>query len=365
MFEFSLGDAFLDPQIQKEGFAHWKSPSNIAIVKYWGKHGRQLPSNPSLSLTLNNAYTEMLLEYQPKGTETDRFTPITLQYLFEGKEEPKFQEKMLKFLEGLDEQFPFLRQYHLHIQSLNTFPHSSGIASSAASMSALALCLCTMEHELFGTLESDLDFEQKASFVARLGSGSASRSVFSRASLWGYHEDVPGSSDYFAIGVEKEIDPIFHTYHDDILLIHKGQKSVSSTAGHALMKENPYAQTRFDQAKSNTTRLLDIMAAGDVEAFGHLAEQEALTLHALMMSSDPSYILMQPNTLQAINKVREFRLETKIPLYFTLDAGPNIHLLYPHAHAEPITDFIITDLVQFCQDQDYLADEVGEGPIQI
>jgi diphosphomevalonate decarboxylase len=338
----------------------WESPSNIAIVKYWGKHGRQLPNNPSLSLTLNHAKTTTSIRYTP----TSRKDVVDFTFLFEGKENPSFSAKIGKFINQLAvEFFPFLLEYSLVIESSNTFPHSSGIASSASSMSALALCLVDMQKSI--GLPLGEDFKIKASTIARLGSGSACRSVFSEAGLWGYHAQIADSSDGYAIGVSDKLHEVFKTFHDDILIISADEKSVSSTAGHNLMVGNPYAEARYAQAGERLIALLRIMETGDVNAFGKLAEDEAMTLHALMMCSDPSYILMKTGTLKAIEMVRKYRQDTGLHLYFTLDAGPNVHLLYPHEEADRIHSFINTDLKSLCADGRIIHDQVGQGPLKL
>ena len=96
--------------------------------------------------------------------------------------------------------------------------------------------------------------------------------------------------------------------------------------------------------------------------FINITESEALQLHALMMCSNPSYILMKPNTLCIIEKVRQFRNETHIPLCFTLDAGPNVHLLYPESKAEKVEEYIKRDLKAYCDQDRWMADHVGDGP---
>lgn len=345
----------------KSGSITWQSPSNLAIIKYWGKYGVQLPKNPSFSLTLKNAITTTSLDYEPKkGIDNG----IELSFTFEGAPKPAFEEKVKKFLETIVNIFPFLRQLRITINSTNSFPHSSGIASSASSMSALALCLCSLEHELFGTLPDDEAFRTKASFIARLGSGSACRSIFARAAIWGESGEVEGSSNIYAIPYPN-IHPVFSTFHDDILIVSKGEKAVSSRAGHALMDTNIYADDRYKQARLRFHNLLAALKKGDVEAFGTIAESEALTLHALMMTSNPPYILMQPNSLQIIKKVQAFRKETKKPLYFSLDAGPNLHLLYPNDIQKDVQAFIRNDLLKYCENGQWLEDQVGEGPLQL
>ena len=329
----------------------WSSPSNIALVKYWGKRGKQLPRNPSISFTLSECRSETFVSFE----KADSFG---FKFFFEGQENPAFGAKIEKFL--LDNQafFPFINQLHLTVESRNTFPHSSGIASSASSMSAFVMCLMEMESRFVGK-EIDL---QKASYFSRLASGSAARSVFPKMALWGatpYYED---SSDEYAVSLENDIHPVFKTYRDSILIVSGETKSVSSRAGHALMVGNPYAPARYAKANENIKDLLATLKSGDLDTFINITESEALQLHALMMCSNPSYILMKPNTLNLINEIRQFREETKIPLCFTLDAGPNVHLLYRENEADKVDGFIRNVLSSYCAGGRWIADHVGDGP---
>lgn len=345
------------------GEVAWRSPSNLAIIKYWGKHGLQLPRNPSISFTLDSAYTDTKLEYQPrKGVDHQR---IELDFFFDNAPNPAFAAKVQKFLEGVADIFPFLRQLKLVIRSTNSFPHSSGIASSASSMSALALCLCSLEDALFNTLNDDEGFRRKASYVARLGSGSACRSIFAGLAEWGEIGEIEGASDLYAIPFEEEVHEVFQSYNDAILIVSKGEKSVSSRAGHALMDNNPYADSRYQQARQRLRNLLGPLRTGNVEEFGNILESEAMTLHALMMASSPPYILIKPNTLLLIDKVRAFRESTGQPLYFSLDAGPNLHLLYPEVIKASVEEFIKNELLSYCESGQWIADRVGKGPLQL
>ncbi|MGB0840540.1 MAG: diphosphomevalonate/mevalonate 3,5-bisphosphate decarboxylase family protein [Chitinophagales bacterium] len=347
------------------GQTAWQSPSNIALVKYWGKFGRQYPRNTSISFTLNNCHTQTHLSYQRKDNYASA-KDISLNFTFEGQSKPLFAEKITHFFDSITDIYPFLRQYHFTLSSRNSFPHSSGIASSASSMSALAMCLITMEQQLFGAAETGAATLQKASFLARLGSGSASRSVYPKAALWGLHSGIKGSANDFALGYEHRLHDVFKTYQDSILVVSKKEKSVSSRAGHALMEGNPYAASRYEQAQKNITRLNRILQMGDLADFIPIVESEALTLHALMMCSTPSFILMHPNTLQVINKLQAFRQETKVPVCFTLDAGPNVHVLYPRNVKANVEAFIQSELLPFCEDGNYwIKDEVGNGATRI
>jgi len=340
----------------------WRSPSNIALVKYWGKHGEQLPRNPSISLTLQEAYTETTVHYRPKkGSDQG----ISLEFFFDKQPNPAFAEKVKQYFEKLVPVFPFLRQLDFTVYSTNSFPHSSGIASSASSMSALALSLCSLERRFFDTRDDDHAFREKASYLARLGSGSACRSIYPIASVWGKTVEIDGSSDLFGIPMQEEIHPVFHSFHDDILIVSKDEKSVSSRAGHKLMDDNIYANNRYQQARQNLHTLFRALKEGDLTTFGRITESEALTLHALMMTSHPPFILMAPNTLEIIQRVRQWRKAHKTPLYFTLDAGPNVHLLYPDEHTDAIQAFIDEELKPFCESQHIIQDRVGQGPTEL
>ena len=337
----------------------WSSPSNIALIKYWGKHGRQLPMNASVSFTLSHARTIT------RVTATDRSADHQqrIHFTFEGKSNPTFSQRIEKFIDSVMEgHFPFLKDKYFIIESENTFPHSSGIASSAAGMSALALCLCDIEMQFSDKVSYDAAFYQKASMIARLGSGSASRSVYPYMSEWGKHQHVAGSSDEYGIDVSSLIDPVFKDFHDDILIISDKEKSVSSTKGHSLMENHPFAPARFLQAEKNLSEMMQALRNGDIETFGKITEDEALTLHALMMCSDPSFILMTPDSLEVINKIVSFRKSSGVPIYFTLDAGPNVHVLYPHAYAKVAGQFIAESLAMHCNNNRILYDRVGKGP---
>jgi len=359
MPDYSNPKLIVDRGTIGEGQVTWRSPSNIALIKYWGKHGRQLPQNPSISLTLDQAHTETTIAYRPK-TGTDQ--NIDLAFFFEDQPNDAFAAKVKAYLESQVNVFPFLRQLTLTIRSGNSFPHSAGIASSASSMSALALCLCDLERQFFGNLDDDTAFRQKASYLARLGSGSACRSVYPIAGVWGETVEIDGANNEYAVPVGDQLHEDFQTFHDDILIVSKRKKSVSSRAGHQLMDGNPYANPRYQQARQQLHRLWNAMKEGDLATFGQITEQEALTLHALMMASHPPFILMEPNTLEIIRRVQAWRTDTGQPLYFTLDAGPNIHLLYPHAIADEVQDFTNNSLQSFCENDQIIRDQVGQGP---
>jgi diphosphomevalonate decarboxylase len=347
-------------KIIESGSFTWSSPSNIALIKYWGKKENQIPENLSISFTLDACKTITTLSCSKKNS-SDSFS---FEVIFEGKKNEDFKPKIETFFKRIEVYVPFLRNYHFIIKTSNTFPHSSGIASSASGMSALALCIMSVE-KLLKPEMTETYFKQKASFLARLGSGSACRSVEGDLIVWGEHERIEASSNLFGIKYPYQLHDHFKNYQDTILLVDKGEKQVSSTVGHNLMHNHAFAQERFAQANENMSKLIDILKTGDLDDFIEIVESEALTLHAMMMTSRPYFILMKPNTLKIINSIWAFRKQSGLHISFTLDAGANVHVLYPEKEAEQCLEFIQNELVAYCQNGHYICDRIGFGAKQL
>ncbi|MEI8348339.1 MAG: diphosphomevalonate decarboxylase, partial [Pseudomonadota bacterium] len=118
----------------------WKSPANIALIKYWGKKGHQLPCNPSLSMTLRESCTITALSWRDNPGKGPQ-----VKFTFAGKSEEKWVKRIEKYLQTILPHMPALSDLDLAIESQNLFPHSAGMASSASAFSALALCLCSLD----------------------------------------------------------------------------------------------------------------------------------------------------------------------------------------------------------------------------
>lgn len=337
------------------------SPSNIALVKYWGKYGEQYPQNASISFTLNNCRTETTMHFK-KIAPSNTFN---FEVFLNGNKEASFEPKIRKFFERVVQYIPFLKEYHFTIETKNTFPHSSGIASSASGMSALAMCLVTLEPLFYGKEATKETIVEKASFLARLGSGSASRSLQGPLVVWGEHPKVAKSSNLIGVKYTGEVHSIFKNYQDTILLVDKGEKQVSSTVGHDLMNNNPYASARFKTANENISKLLTVLKNGDISSFIAIVESEALQLHGMMMASEPYFILMKPNTLHIINHIWQYRAATNSNVCFTLDAGANVHVLYPENEKDAIVAFIKSTLVPYCKNGEFIEDHTGTGAVVV
>jgi len=345
-------------ELPERGQLACQSPSNIALVKYWGKHGDQLPCNTSISFTLSHCHTQTRLIFEKK-----KEAGFSVEVWLAGERTPDFEPKILQFFNRIGAYVPFVESYHFRVETENSFPHSSGIASSASGMSALALALVALEQKYGLAPLSEEVATRKASFLARLGSGSASRSLSGPVVVWGEHAQISGSSDLYGIPWPGKLHPVFENYGDTILIVDAGPKTVSSSAGHDLMHNHPFAAQRFEQAQQQADRLQTALEQGDVARFIEIVELEALTLHAIMMTSQPYYLLMRPATLQIIQAVWQFRRETGSRVCFTLDAGANVHLLYPSSERETVTSWIQQVLSVYCENGQYITDQLGSGAV--
>lgn len=346
-------------KLEKEALwtSKWRCPSNIALVKYWGKRDFQKPMNQSLSFVLQNSFTEMSVELFKEGKQK-------VEFYFDGVPH-SFGERIEKYLAQLAIRMEWIENYHFRIHSRNSFPHSAGIASSASSFGALALCLAELHYAISGKEPDTPDLWRKASELARLGSGSACRSIYPGFAIWGKAQLFEACSDEYAIPLYEGINPIFYGLRDAILIVDSGIKEVSSSVGHSLMNEHIYQPSRIAQAHQNLNELYLALLTGNKESFIEVVESEALSLHALMMTSRPSYLLLKPNTLELISCIRKFREKEKVPVCFTLDAGPNIHLLYFKKNEIEVKAFIEAELLAFCENHMWIDDRIGQGPERI
>lgn len=344
------------PSNLTEGNTTWTSPSNIALVKYWGKYDNQIPANPSISITLSACHTKTELHWA-----TSNSGKFEIDFYFDGIKNEAFGTKIKKFLESLPNR-NYLNSLHFTAHSSNTFPHSAGIASSASGMSAFVLCFLEMEKQVFGLHQNDADFYREASILSRLASGSASRSVYGGLASWGKSNVIVDSSDLYATQYSGELHADFKNLQDSIIICDRGEKSVSSRAGHGLMNTNPYALRRFEHAHENMEALLDSMKIGNWDKFAAIVENEALTLHGMMMMSYPWFILMKPKTIELLDVIKSYREKTGIRMCFTLDAGPNIHLIYPESEKAKVLEFLKNEVENHLPENSIIFDHEGNGP---
>lgn len=309
-----------------------KAPSNIALIKYWGKKANQIPCNSSLSFNLKNCYTKMEFNYSYDKI----FEDFDLKLDFNDENAPKdnsFADKIKNKINKSSELKKLFKGLKLLIRSENTFPHSTGIASSASSMAALVKGVC----EINRLEKNEKYLEKDLSFYARLLSGSASRSFYKGYNIWGQCS-LENSSNEYAVNLS-EIHENFSEIQDSVLVISTAPKPVSSSQGHLRMSGHMYAEKRYEVANQRLESLIHILKNGDWSKFKSIVRSEALDLHAMMMTCPGPYFLMTPKTLAVINELMEL-MSDESKITFTLDAGPNIHLLYHVSEKIKVKNFI-------------------------
>lgn len=282
-----------------------KAPANIAFIKYWGKLNEKLrlPANSSISMNLSGAFTITSVEFN----ETLKDDEFTLNGIVAGQEET---ERVSKHLDRIRDLAKIKSQ--ARVISDNNFPKSSGIASSASGFAALTLA---------ATKAAGLDLSEKdISILARLGSGSACRSVPDGFVEWKAGRTNDSSYAYSLF------KPNYWDICDLIAVVGENSKKVSSTEGHARAESSPFYQSRILGMDKKISEIKRAFREKDFTKFGEILEAEAINMHAVMMTSTPPLYYWKPETLDIINKVNELR-EKGVECYFTIDAGPNVHVI--------------------------------------
>jgi diphosphomevalonate decarboxylase len=302
-----------------EQIATARSTSNIAFIKYWGNRDDTLriPSNGSISLNLAGLETTTTVHFAPE-LDADR--------LFLNGEEA--EERMLK---RVSEHLDHIRELagvrlSAEVISENNFPTGTGIASSASAFSALTLAAC-------GALGLDLS-ERVLSTLARLGSGSASRSI-----PGGYVEWVAGTDHESSYA--ETIAPAEHwNLIDLVAVVSEAHKEIGSTGGHSLAGTSPLQEARVSDTDRRLSLCREAILARDFEALAAIAELDTLMMHAVMMTSTPSLIYWSPDTIRIIKATQEWR-RRGTPAFFTIDAGPNVHVLTTPEYAQHIRERLL------------------------
>ncbi len=214
------------------------------------------------------------------------------------------------------------RREHAKVESRNSFPTGSGIASSASGFAALAVAAAAA----YG-LDADLE---GLSRLARLGSGSAARSIPA-----GFVELREGNSDEEARAVQIAPETHWPELRDVIVISSPGEKGVSSADGHRLARSSEMLAARLAAVPERVGRVRRAIVDRDLTRLGEAAEEDALSMHAVMMTSRPPLLYWEPATLEAVQKVRALRAKG-VEAYFTMDAGPNVHVITLQGNVEAV-----------------------------
>lgn len=298
-----------------------QAPSNIALIKYMGKKDtkQNTPINPSLSYTLNNLLSSVTLEQHPG--KKDIWEPLNIPGTPVFNLPEKAQERFLRHLEFLKAQANYSGAFI--VKSNNNFPHSSGLASSASSFAALTKCAVIALSELTQTSLPSIETQAQ---LSRLGSGSSCRSFFSPWALW-EEETV------------KAIELPYHELLHQVIVISHAEKKVSSSAAHQLICTSPQYPTRSQRAIQNLKTLLHAFDAKDWKSAYHVCWKEFQDLHSLFSSCSTPFSYITEESNAALKSLQElWQREGDGPIV-SMDAGPNIHLLYRTDQADMALKF--------------------------
>ncbi len=287
---------------------------NIAFIKYWGNRDQDLriPSNGSLSMNLGELFTRTTVTFE-ESLSAD------LLILNEAPETGSAHQRVHEFLDvvrGLSDQ-----EYFARVESMNNFPMGTGVASSASAFAALSLAASRAAGLELG--------ERDLSRLARRGSGSASRSV-----PGGFVEWQVGSSDEDSYAFS--ITPVEHwDLVDCVAIVSQEHKATGSVEGHAIAKTSPLQTTRIAQVSTHLDRCREAILRKDFAEFAEITEHDSNMMHAVMMTSNPSLIYWQPATLAIMQAVRKWR-NNGIPICYTIDAGPNVHVICKNGYRDQV-----------------------------
>ena len=292
------------------------SCSNIAFIKYWGNRDnvRRVPLNDSLSMNLSNATTTTTVEFDERLNEDE---------VVIGDQDAK-EAARARVVAHLDRVRALAKiETKARVESRNTFPTGTGIASSASGFAALSLA---------ATHAAGLELtERQLTMLARQASGSACRSIPAGFCEWITSIDP---NDSYAVSIAP---PEHWDLHDVIAIVNTEEKKVGSTEGHAAAGTSRFLSERLNALPNRLHRVRRAIFAKDLALLGPAIEEEAIELHFVAMTSRPAIFYWSPGMVRVVQAVQGWRAEG-LAVYFTLDAGPNVHLICEGKDAAQVAD---------------------------
>lgn len=292
-----------------------RAHTNIALIKYWGKRDTKLilPQTDSLSLTLDKFYTDTTVKFNDRLT-TDRFS------LDGHPQSGKSLAKVSQFLDIVRQKAGISTP--ADVVSTNHVPTAAGLASSASAYAALASAAAKA---------AGLDLSRRdLSRLARRGSGSATRSIFGGLVEW--HR---GTDDRTSYAEPIDEHPNFGLAMTAILLSTEKKKISSRQGMQTVVETSPFYPAWRSVVASDMARIKAAISEHDIDAIGRIAETNAMRMHALNLSADPDFCYFNADTLRAFDVVHHLRA-TGVSCYYTMDAGPNVKVIYDRADWQPI-----------------------------
>ena len=300
--------------------SNWKatavSCSNIALIKYWGNRDQalRLPSNPSLSMNLAELTTTTHVEFDPSLTSD--------VLILDGREVTgSGRARVSRFLDQVRNETSEVSHLFACVESRNNFPAGAGLASSASGFAALAVAASAAA----GLTLSEAELSR----LARLGSGSACRSVPGGFVEWALGADDQSSYAYSIASADH------WDLRDIVALIDVEHKSVGSTEGHAVADTSPLQAARVATAPDRLAQARSAVLGRDFAALADVVERDSLMMHAVMITSSPSLMYWQPATIAIMQAVVQWRANG-LAACTTIDAGPNVHVICTAEAAEEV-----------------------------
>lgn len=289
-----------------------KANTNIALIKYWGNINEELtiPYNSSISMTLDKLFTITTVDFQEKLSSD----VIKINNL------PALGEEYQRVVDHLDIIKRYLNveiEINARVDSVNNFPKRAGIASSASAFAALTLAATK-------SLNKNLD-SQQLSFLARRGSGSASRSIFGGLVEWTKGTNIDGIDSYSKVLAPKEYWPELTMI---ILILSSKEKLIGSRVGmQRSVMTSPYYEAWLKSIEKELIEVRNSIATKDFNSLGRIMEINSFKMHSLMHTSSPPLIYWNPETIAVLKQIFSFREKYGINCYITMDAGPQIKIL--------------------------------------
>jgi len=309
-----------------------RAPANIAFIKYWGKQDEKLrlPLNASFSMNLSGAFTTTTVEFSKKYTQDIiEFVSARHAELVSASKKVYRSRNEFGMIVARDEKFSLEEKSRIikHLDLIrakagisamakvftqNSFPKGAGAAASASGFAALTMAAATA----LGLALS----EKELTMLARIGSGSACRSIPDGFVMW---EKGTGSESSYAYSLYPSD---YWDLRDVLVIVASEMKKFLSTEGMSYVQSSPFLQSRLRRIPEKINRIQELFSRKDFPALGELIEKECLNMHAVMMTQAPPIFYWMTETLKLIHAVYEWRAQG-LPVYFTIDAGPNVHLI--------------------------------------
>ncbi|WEV50293.1 diphosphomevalonate decarboxylase [Lactobacillus sp. ESL0731] len=295
-----------------------RAHTNIALIKYWGKADDQLrlPLMSSLSMTLDQFYTDTRITASTTGNHF---------FLNNIEQTGKSAQRVFAYLEKLQQHFNVTGS--LSVYSINHVPTAAGLASSSSAFAALAGAFCAYY---------ELDINRRhLSRLARLGSGSASRSIYGGFAIW--QKGVDDATSYaYALDENPQMD-----LHLLAIELNQQPKKLSSTGGMKQAQSSPFFKPWLARNEQEMAQMMSAIQENDFTRLGQLAELNASEMHAINLTAQPGFTYFEPDTVEAIKLVTQLRARG-IECYYTIDAGPNVKVLCQLRNVKDVTNSFVS-----------------------